>query len=421
MIRGSHRFFEPNTPLLAIPSSRSPRLLIIDRSVGQRWRDSNAYYPAYRWQARLFKICLRVVAALRPKVFVPATWQQAESAWTFRVARLLDRFMPRFRHSATARSLFPSYLALQATSCEPASAGISDSLVPRVLQWFPQADHCVIIGGSTPHRREKLMAQVRTRSGVPVGFIKYGETSEARQAIHNEIRCLSALPYGCGPTLVGSYEDTHGACLAMLPVPGRSLPALLPRNHRGQRQLLKDLQEYLVGIQISAACYCADEHPAMIRIRDQAIRQSGWTRSAHDLLEQRICALGRDKIWVRVWGHNDFAPWNVFRKSGAVANRLCAVDWEEGTPEGFPGLDLAYYLLQTACLMHRWSPARAVRYALKAMAIADAECYGGPKGAQRAIAIIRLSALDAWLRNEAWVSGNFLQRFRWAVWRGASE
>jgi hypothetical protein len=185
--------------------------------------------------------------------------------------------------------------------------------------------------------------------------------------------------------------------------------------------LLNELQDYLRSLQASGTRHVADEHPAIVQIRNQAAGQTDWSRFADDLLEQLIGSLGRDRIWGQVWRHGDFAPWNIFRNRGSMGGRLCAVDWEEGAPEGFPGLDLAYFLLQTASLMHRWTPDRSVQYALDAMAVADPESYGGSDGAPRAIAIVRLSALDAWLRNEAWVSGNFLQRCRWAVWMGRSE
>ena len=45
-----------------------------------------------------------------------------------------------------------------------------------------------------------------------------------------------------------------------------------------------------------------------------------------------------------------------------------AIDWEYGTLEGFPHLDLAYYVLQTSDVIYRRAPLRAAEYAAKYLA-----------------------------------------------------
>jgi hypothetical protein len=39
-----------------------------------------------------------------------------------------------------------------------------------------------------------------------------------------------------------------------------------------------------------------------------------------------------------------------------------AIDWEYGTPEGFPFLDVTHYILQVALLIYRWSPLVTQQY-----------------------------------------------------------
>ena len=56
--------FPPNTPVIALPGWRAPRIVLSKSgSAGHRWRDS-AFYPADRRSARLYRLLMRGKAAL---------------------------------------------------------------------------------------------------------------------------------------------------------------------------------------------------------------------------------------------------------------------------------------------------------------------------------------------------------------------
>lgn len=62
--------------------------------------------------------------------------------------------------------------------------------------------------------------------------------------------------------------------------------------------------------------------------------------------------------------HGDFAPWNLLQKPDRT---WVAVDWEEGTPEDAPGLDLIHDLLQREFLIRRSSFPKARERVFRAL------------------------------------------------------
>jgi hypothetical protein len=91
---------------------------------------------------------------------------------------------------------------------------------------------------------------------------------------------------------------------------------------------------------------------------------------------------------------------------------VIAIDWEYGTLQGFPGLDLAHYMLQTNVLIYRSSPIvaaqRAARFVSCSLMVSSEE--GG--------AIVRLAAYNA--HRSAVEDGHptttLIQRWRQAIW-----
>jgi aminoglycoside phosphotransferase (APT) family kinase protein len=93
-----------------------------------------------------------------------------------------------------------------------------------------------------------------------------------------------------------------------------------------------------------------------------ALEDHPWVRStlgkSEGELDDCLGALG-GKDWPVVVQHGDFVPWNLLRRPDGS---LGAIDWEFGTLRGFPHLDLAYYTLQVAALIYRWTPSKAAEY-----------------------------------------------------------
>jgi hypothetical protein len=135
-------------------------------------------------------------------------------------------------------------------------------------------------------------------------------------------------------------------------------------------------------------------------------------RSCHEL-EGSFAALSR-RAWPIVRQHGDLTPWNLLQTTDGS---LVAVDWEYGRVAGFPGLDLAHYVLQAACLFHRWSPAEARNFA---------RCYLAQDrwldlSPAEAAAIVSLAAHEAFQLEVAngHVSNDPTQRWRRAIWERA--
>jgi thiamine kinase-like enzyme len=111
--------------------------------------------------------------------------------------------------------------------------------------------------------------------------------------------------------------------------------------------------------------------------------------------------------------HGDFAPWNLL---GGSDGKLRAIDWEYGSPKGFPYLDLAHYILQVAALIYRWSPSKALHYTIHYL---TDQPWPALKAAE-AEAITRLTAYH--LHRQALEDGHAQdapgQAWRRAVWEG---
>jgi hypothetical protein len=433
MHRGWNRFFDGRDTVLALPSWSAPRLLIVSRSARQRWMDSAAYYPAFRIRARIFKFLLRLTVAFLPNRFQSGRKTKFPAKFKLAVAAFLDGHFQSFRHSATGQSLFPEYFEERGFASnvrwdnEPVLRG---ELLPFICKVFTGVDRCVVLTGSTPHRKKKMIAQARDSKGDILGYLKYGETPEAQACIVSEAVCLSALPGKVGPQCIGLEQHAAYTCMALTAVKGRMLEARLPQSFDGRQ--LSVIKEYLERLQISDITFGIDVHPSIVRLREQVTVLSSQS-SVFSLQDfEEILASLRTQKWPVVIQHGDFTPWNVLRvreekdvgcrmevdkdflttDNVSIINstsRLCAIDWEEGTTEGLPWLDLIYFCLQTGYLMHHWSAEQTTSYALNVLT------FNG-LNEQVAVSLIKLSALDAWLRNEEYISGSELQQFRQSVW-----
>jgi hypothetical protein len=408
METGWNRFFSKDDHVLALPSWHAPRLLMVSRSVGQRWSDAAAYYPAFRIRARIFKALLRMIAALFPRFF-----SDRELRWRKllgrggHLARSLDRSFKGFHYSSTARSLFPDYFQsteeLFRVDRYRQSKELRGALLPFILNQFPTANRCTVLSGSIPHKKMKLIVRISDRRNNLLGFIKYGETPEAQSAVQHEHGMLSSLPKGAGPTCMAVLQEKGFACIALSAVDGRQLPARLPADWLQLLKYAKQLE--------TQNHFAVSGHPFFLNLQPH-IEEPFYA-------EMCECLVGR--TWPACIMHGDFAPWNLLVHSpnrataSPQASSLIAIDWEEGRVDGFPYLDLAYYGLQTAFLMHHWSAAKAATY------VADMlQRYADLKDME-AWALVRLAALDAWLRSEEMIPDNELQKFRKAVLCGRGE
>lgn len=334
-------FFPPGTPVLTLPNWQSPRLYLPTHHFLQRWAYS-AFYPAFRFRARIYRLSLRTKAALG----------LGEVRWVRSNGWPLGEF---------ARDI------------------------------LPQVASAVVLVG-TPGPAQKITAQLRDWDSEVLGYLKYAESEAARKRLRQEKQMLVSIPKGVGPELLKFGMLGNGEALLTTTLAGTPLPAVLPPS----RELI-DFTCSLPGLPPISV----EGHPWVHRIREHSnVELDPW----FELL--------RAKKWRVTVQHGDFAPWNLLRRSDGA---LGAIDWEYGTLEGFPYLDLAHYVLQTAALVYRRDPLRAKLYAVKYLAgQPHLDLSGG-----EAQALTSLAAYDAYLkfREDGHLPyTNHLQRWRQAIW-----
>ena len=256
---------------------------------------------------------------------------------------------------------------------------------------LPEVRSAIVLVG-TPGPAQKITARLLGDRGRVLGYLKYGEKEAARTRLEQERRVLNDLPGGVGPRLLkfGSLGD--GDALLVTALEGKGVPATL--------HLDEDLIALLTSLVVSAPVPLED-HPWVRHVSET---------TADPCLNPWFEMLA-GKRWPVVVQHGDFAPWNLVRKPDGT---LGAIDWEYGALEGFPYLDLAYYVLQVLALVHRQAPSRAAEYAAGYLSRQPRLALSGPE----AQVLTRLAAYDAYLKSRAdgQPDDTKLQAWRRAVW-----
>lgn len=326
-----------------------------------------------------------------PRLYLPARtsffqrWEESSLYPAFRHRAQLYRFLVRIRASmrlAAVRTV--------RTSDWPLGEFIRDVLPSAV---------CGAVLDSHPLRTaQQSTVQLRGENDTVLGYLKYAEKEAARKRLRQEHRMLSSLPEGTAspkPLKYGALDN--GEALLVTPLSGKHLPATFPPD--------VGLHAFLMSLVVSPPVTIA-EHPWVRRIRE---------RSEHELDHWFETLSGKD--WPVVIHHGDFVPWNLLRSSDGS---LAAIDWERGTLEGFPYLDLAYYILQISLAIYRWTPFRAAEYAAEYLARQPQLALSSAE----ARALVCLAAYDAYRKiTEDWppsVGKNELYQLRWwqSIWEG---
>ena len=255
---------------------------------------------------------------------------------------------------------------------------------------LPEASQVVVLAG-TPGPAQKITAQILDATGEVRGYVKFARGEAARRRLRQEYQLLRRLPSGAGPKPLRFAPWADGEALLITPLEGRPLRAKLPPE--------AGLEEFL-GSLVNGELVSAEDHPWLRDVLERAgVRAEPWLESL----------AGRS--WPVAVCHGDFAPWNIRRKRDGA---LCAIDWEYGRLDGFPHVDMAYFVLQTAALIHRWKPPQAAAYAA---AFLSNHRWAALRPAE-ATAIVRLAAYDVYMNSmDDGQSGDApLQLWRRAVW-----
>ena len=317
-----------------------------------------------------------------PRLYLPAQhfhriWQDSSF---YPASRLLARV---YRLSLRAR----------------AAAGLGETREARRSFWplgkfargvLPQAASAVTLVG-TPGPAQKITVRVLGRQGEVLAYLKYAEKVAARRRLRHEHRMLREIPGGVGPSVLKFGPFADGEALLTTALAGEKLPTTLPPP--------EELNSFLASLVVSPPVPL-ETHPWVRLVREQR---------GPDL--ERWFETLAARSWPVVVQHGDFAPWNLLRwPAGPVG----AIDWEYGTLEGFPHLDLAYYILQVAALIQRRTPPRAMDYATSFLMRQPQLALS----AEEARVLIYLSAYDAYLksRQDGQPDDTKLQAWRRRIW-----
>ena len=289
----------------------------------------------------------------QPRLLIPAAnvltrWQRSALYPAFRTRAQLYRLALRVR-AAAFRS--------RDTRISPSSRWLLEAFIASVL---PEACVATVFIG-TPGPARKITVQLCDSNGREVGFAKYAETLPARKRLRHEYNMLRSLPPGLGPVPL-KYGPWHkGEVLLTAPLDGMLVPPLLPPS--------RSVFGFVEGLE-TAGAVPLENHPAI----------------------PPICALPGGEAALAAWPvvihHGDLAPWNL-RKP--VHGRLKAFDWEYAARDGFPYLDLAYYMMQIGRLICRWMPRESAGYAVYCLARNQQLGLTRPE----AEAIVRVAAIVA--------------------------
>lgn len=266
----------------------------------------------------------------------------------------------------------------------PLGEFVSDALPPL-------ASTVILMGTQGP--AQEVTVQLRDKKNHIRAYLKYAEKPAARKRLKQELFMLSNIPSGLGPEPIKFGLLGSGDALIKSALEGRPLSPTLPPP----TDLLLLLESLVVSPSIDM-----EAHPWIYKLR----------YSSHSMteLDSWLEPLA-DKSWPVVIQHGDFVPWNLLR---APDGKLRIIDWEYGTLQGFPYLDLAHYLLQTSALIYRRSPMEAKHCAVKYLV--------GQPGLEltdlQAQALVHLAAYDSYRKTSAdgQLPNTRLQAWRRSIW-----
>ncbi|WP_397547486.1 hypothetical protein ABUL39_03760 [Rhodothermus marinus] len=254
-----------------------------------------------------------------------------------------------------------------------------------------QAQPMALLVG-TPGPAQKMVLALGDHDGRPVAYLKYAERPVGIRRLQREAAVLQTLPRQLGPRLLWQGDLYRGHAVLLSPLEGR--PFRLSR-----KDLLRTAR--LLETLPPSACCPVDEHPALQELPDP-------TEAPVTYWLEVLCR----RRWPVVPMHGDCAPWNLLQ---APDGQVRMLDWEYGHPEGFPGVDLAYYLLQIAMLIRKMPPARALEWAVRQV-LHTGFMHLKPREAE---VLVRLAAWHAYReeRRDGRPDEHPHQQWRCALWR----
>jgi glycosyltransferase involved in cell wall biosynthesis len=318
----------------------------------------------------------------RPRLLVPAASLAERTS--------ASAFYPSFR--GRGQLLLLRLKAALALGARYSSAGTPSLLKEFLEDVYPTARVRAIQVGSNASV-QKYTLQLEEETGQIVAYVKCAGDPLARKRLNHEFTVLSSLPGDVGPSPV-KYGSVAGYdALVLKAVQGRRLrstPALSAPLRIFSRSLLMPRN------------YSLESHPWILT-------QTSCSGEVARLFEKLV-----HRQWPVAIQHGDLAPWNLIEGRDG---QLTAVDWEYGLECGFPGLDLAQYVLQVARLIYRWHPEKARQYAM-AQLLHENQMDLTPN---EAAAVVAIAAHQAYQNtaDEGYLPTDWAQLWRRAIWEAA--
>lgn len=318
----------------------------------------------------------------RPRLYV----MSSPSGWTrWRLTASYPAHRPSARAARTAiRSLHA--LGLHTRVQRARGPWIIPEFSPGI------ASRVTYVSVLTSSLEGRFILELHDASGRVVGYLKHAQTEQGKRRLEREYQTLRMLPPGLAPQPLRFGPLGNGLGLLTTPVHGRPMhPVLRPPSF-----VLQYLSQLTVPNRRQEAC-------------------DYWPRLEDAGLLECVRALA-GTTWPVVIEHGDFAPWNVLQTG---PSSVVAIDWEHSETQGFPYLDSAHYLLQTAALVKRLRPAAGLRQAVRMLA----GMGGAHLAIRQAAAICRLSAYNAHQRSAAdsVAPSDSLQVWRRQLWQGHGD
>ena len=271
----------------------------------------------------------------RPRLYLPA--QRLVERWE------VSSFYPASRYRARLYRLLLRIRAAAGWGGRHATRSGGWPLGEFVQDVLPQTVSAAALVG-TPSPAQKVTVQLRDKEGEVLGYLKHAEKEAAHSRLRQEYSMLSAIPRRLGPEALKYGTMGNGGALLIAPILGRRLSTILPPP--------ESVIEFAMSFPASSSAP-VEAHPWVRSVRER--------RSEATELDACFEVL-TGRYWPVVVQHGDFAPWNLLQRTDGA---IVAFDWEYGTLEGFPYIDIAHYVLETAALVYRWEPAKAARYAVR--------------------------------------------------------
>ncbi len=297
---------------------------------------------------------------------------------------------PAFRQSGVAYKLV---LRIMATAgCTRTRLAPGKWLLEDLIdESFPGCASLSVLVG-TPGPAQKITVELRDPYQRVMAYLKCAERLPALRRLRRERDVLTAIPAGMGPAVLGYLSLGTMEVLITEPIqgkaPGSTLPVPMPALHLGERMV------------IPHPLYPLDQHPWVRQLGGAFVRP----------VERWMDALSSCS-WPVAVQHGDFAPWNI---RCSLQGPGIAIDWEYGFAEGFPYLDVAYYVLQVGALIYRWSPGKAAGAAanvlIRSLGLSEPQ-------AKALVGLASYVSYQEALKDEH-TDQNFLQMWRRAVWEG---